>query len=72
MRGTQSIQSVSLVGMLGVALALAPRCGAGQDLPRVIMQTDLGEVEIERASKRVAAAPLNRFGLRPVIQSRAS
>ncbi len=47
MRGTQSIQSVSLVGVLGVVLAVAPRCGAGQDLPRVIMRTDLGEVEIE-------------------------
>lgn len=33
--------------MLGVALAVVPSSGTGQDLPRVIMQTDLGAIEIE-------------------------
>ncbi len=33
--------------MLGVALAVVPSSGTSQDLPRVIMQTDHGEIEIE-------------------------
>ena len=47
MRGMQSIPRTTLAGMLGVVLAVAPNSGSGQDLPRVIMQTDLGAIEIE-------------------------
>ncbi len=59
MRGTQSIQRTSLVGVLGVALAMAPRAGTGQELPRVIMQTDLGEIEIEIDTVRAPITTAN-------------
>ncbi len=59
MRGTQSIQRTSLVGVLGVALAMAPRAGTGQELPHVIMQTDLGEIEIEIDTVRAPITTAN-------------
>ena len=40
--------------MLGVALAVAPRSGTGQDLPWVIVQTDLGEIDTVHAPMTAA------------------
>ncbi len=49
----------TFVGMLGVALAVAPSSGTGQDLPRVIMQTDLGAIEIEIDTVRAPVTGAN-------------
>ena len=59
MRGTQSIPRTTLVGMFGVVLAMAPSSGTGQDLPRVIMQTDLGAIEIEIDTVRAPVTGAN-------------
>ncbi len=42
-----------------MALAMAPRAGTGQELPRVIMQTDLGEIEIEIDTVRAPITTAN-------------
>ncbi len=63
MRGTESIPRTTLVGMFGVVLAVAPSSGTGQDLPRIIMQTDLGaiEIEIDTVHAPVTAANFLRY-----------
>ena len=47
------------MGRLGVALSMVPRPGTGQELPRVIMQTDLGEIEIEIDTVRAPITTAN-------------
>ena len=49
----------TFVGMLGVALAVAPSSGTGQDLPRVVIQTNLGAIEIEIDTVRAPGTGAN-------------